>query len=178
VDEVQGRIVSGDFFFGNAALEPSQEVLGVALDDELASSWFAVFARSNGIDKQVSELGLDSGVKMNLRLLEDHDRVRRHIKALDDDGKDLADAEAHICELDVRHLGARFDQDFILFAMPPELRHAEISDQSHGSKAAGDEFWQGSLLFARPEIEHPILARQNGLNRLLPLDPYMLRDLS
>src|SRR5688572_26788109 len=101
----------------------------MAFDDELAIARSTILARTNRVYEQVRQLCLNPWMQMDFRLFKDNDRLRRNVEALDDNRQNLANAEADISQLDIRHMRPSLDEDLVLFAMFPELRDLEISNE-------------------------------------------------
>jgi cobyrinic acid a,c-diamide synthase len=62
--EVERYVVISQLLLGDSALQTVEEVLGVALDDELNFAVLTVLARMNSLDEQVRHFGLYRGVEM------------------------------------------------------------------------------------------------------------------
>ena len=71
--KIQGCILAIEIFLGDASLQPPQQVLTVALHNNLYS------ADPDGVDQNVSQTGLNRRMKVNLRLFQEHRRALRNV---------------------------------------------------------------------------------------------------
>ena len=81
---------------GDAALESSQQMFAVAFDDDLYLAPFPC------VNEDIGEVGLYAGVQVDFGLLQDDRRPYWYVKAEDQYGQNLRDAEAHVGD---EHLG-------------------------------------------------------------------------
>lgn len=118
--EIQGNLVLAQPLFGNTALQAAEEVLRMALDNELHPPVHTVFAGVNGFYEKIGHLRLHRRVKVKFGLLHQDGRLRRCIEATDDDREDLRDTKSNIGEVHLFFAALRFHNDLILL---PVLRY-------------------------------------------------------
>jgi hypothetical protein len=110
---------------GHPALQAAEEVLAVALDQELD------VAALRRVDEDVREVRLDAGVKVDLGLLEDHGGPRFREIALHENRQELRDAEADVRDQDLGRFGRSLDPDLVVLSVLRDPLDPEGVDDPH-----------------------------------------------
>ena len=142
----------------------------MAFDDELAIALYAAFSCADGIDEQIRQFGLHPRVEMNLRLLEDDDRLPGDVEALDNHREHLTHAESNIRKSYLGLVRAGPDEYLVLLPVFSQPLYAKITDEFHRLESSGDELGKNAGLLSCFQVESSILScRQNGLDRTIAL---------
>src|SRR5690606_26440893 len=129
--------------FCNPALQTIEEMLGMALDDELNIARAVVFTRFHRTDENIRKLGLHLRMKVDFRLFHPDDGIRWAVEWQHQCRKDLGNSEADVGDLHFRCGWTGFDEYLVFFSPQGDRFHREPIDHSQVFQPRGNEGLEG-----------------------------------